>query len=123
MTAGASDVPAAEHLQTLRARADSELERRFLDLLAGQHRRLPSDSQRLIESAECRPDFLYRDDRVAVFVDGPHHDLADQRREDEEATARLEDAGYEVIRFHHAADWEALLDAHPDVFGANGASA
>lgn len=123
VTADAADVPADEHLRTLRTRADSDLERRFLDLLARQHRRLPSDSQLLIESAGCRPDFHYRHERVAVFVDGPHHDLADQRRDDDDATARLEDAGYEVIRFHHAADWAAVLDAHPDVFGANGASA
>jgi superfamily II DNA/RNA helicase/very-short-patch-repair endonuclease len=120
VTAGGADLPAGEHLKTLRVRADSDLERRFLDLLADQHRRLPSDSQLLIESAGCRPDFYYRQERVAVFVDGPHHDLADQRRDDDDAAARLEDDGYEVIRFHHAADWEALLDAHPDVFGANG---
>ena len=59
--ASATDVPADEHLATLLARADSDLERRFLELLVEQHRRLPSDSQQLIEAAGSRPDFLYRD--------------------------------------------------------------
>ncbi len=112
-----------EHLKNLLARCDSELERRFLHLLDEQQRRLPSHSQRLIATAQSRPDFLYGEERVAVFIDGPIHDETDKRREDDNVTARLEDAGYEVLRFHHAADWEALLDAHRDVFGADGAKA
>jgi hypothetical protein len=29
----------------------------------------------------------------------------------------LEDSGFAVIRFHHAADWEQLLDRYPSLFG------
>ena len=32
--------------------------------------------------------------------------------------ARLADAGWSVIRFHHAAAWEPRLDAYPRLFGA-----
>lgn len=121
--ASGTAVPAADHAQAMLDRADSGLERRFIDLLTDQHRRLPSDSQKLIANAGSRPDFLYREQQTAVFIDGPHHDQPDQQLEDLQADARLEDAGYEVIRFHYAADWEALLDAHRDVFGTNGSSA
>jgi hypothetical protein len=36
---------------------------------------------------------------------------------------RLEAAGWSVIRFHHAADWAARLDAYPRVFGVAPAAA
>jgi superfamily II DNA/RNA helicase/very-short-patch-repair endonuclease len=120
--ASASGSPADEHAETLLNRADSGLERRFVELLITQGRRLPGDTQQLIATAQCRPDFLYREQRVAVFIDGPVHDQPDKRIDDEQATARLEDAGYDVIRFHHDADWVSLLDAFPDVFGSNGSS-
>jgi very-short-patch-repair endonuclease len=109
-----------QHLAVLRQRADSDLERRFLDLLAAQRRRLPSDSQKLIEDAQARPDFMYAEHHVAVFIDGPVHDQPNVRAEDQAATARLEDAGYEVLRFHYAGDWDDLLDRYPDVFGTDG---
>ncbi len=47
----------------------------------------------------------------------PPHDTPEQIRTDEAITARLLEAGYVVIRFHHRADWEALFKHHPDVFG------
>jgi ATP-dependent helicase YprA (DUF1998 family) len=119
--AAAGSAPPDEHLAVLRQRCDSDLERRFLDLLAQQRRRLPSHSQKLIATAQSRPDFLYGEHQVAVFIDGPVHDQPDVAADDEAASARLEDAGYEVIRFRHDDDWPALLDAHKDVFGANGA--
>jgi len=115
--ASATSASATGHLETLEARADSSLERRLIELLATEGRRLPSDSQKLIDGAGCRLDFLYGDQYVAVFVDGPHHDVTDQRERDRLADLRLEDAGYTVIRFHHAADWRALLDEHRWVFG------
>ena len=32
-------------------------------------------------------------------------------------TRALIEAGYIVIRFHHAADWSDLFRRHPDLFG------
>jgi very-short-patch-repair endonuclease/CTP:molybdopterin cytidylyltransferase MocA len=118
--AAAGETAPDEHVRLLRQRCDSELERTFLDLLVAQRRRLPSHAQRLIAAARTRPDFLYAEQQVAVFIDGPPHDEPDKQEEDRETTARLEDLGYEVIRFHHAADWTAILNEYPEVFGPNG---
>ena len=30
---------------------------------------------------------------------------------------KLENMGYEVVRFHHEDDWESIVTAHPHVFG------
>jgi very-short-patch-repair endonuclease len=122
VNAAAGSVPPDEHLRLLRQRCDSDLERSFLDLLAGQRRRLPSHSQKLIAKAQARPDFLYSEQQVAVFIDGPHHDQPDAQVEDANVEGRLEDAGYEVVRFHYAADWPSVLDQFPSVFGPNGPS-
>ena len=55
---------------------------------------------------------------VAVFIDGPPHDYSDVTARDGQATVRLEDAGYTVIRFRHDEPWEPIFAAHPSVFGA-----
>ena len=55
---------------------------------------------------------------VAVFIDGPHHDHDDQRQADEQATARLEDLGWEVIRLRYDDDWAAVINHRKDIFGA-----
>jgi len=116
--ASAGAASADERLQTLLDRADSDLERKFLKLLAGESRRLPSSAQKLIEDADCRPDFLYDENMVAVFIDGPHHDTDDQRQADHEATARLEDLGWEVIRLRYDDDWASVINHRKDIFGA-----
>ena len=79
--------------------------------------RLPSNAQYLISACSTRPDFYYNGVNTAVYIDGPIHDEPDQKAEDEEITQRLISAGYLVIRFHHAADWNAIFDQYSDVFG------
>jgi hypothetical protein len=39
---------------------------------------------------------------------------------DELIEERLGAAGYSVIRFHHADDWETKLRGYPDIFGTGG---
>lgn len=112
--------PGDDHATFLRQRCDTGLERRFVDLLVEQRRRLPDQPQKLIASAQARPDFVYTSEQVAVFVDGPIHDEADKQVDDAATTTRLEALGWEVVRFHHADDWTALLDQYPSVFGTNG---
>jgi ATP-dependent helicase YprA (DUF1998 family)/very-short-patch-repair endonuclease len=116
--ASATTVAPDERFRTLWQRADSDLERKFLQLLADQQRRIPSDSQQLIDDAHCRPDFLYESEFAAVFVDGPHHDDPDQRRQDQEADSRLGDLGWTVIRLRYDDDWSSALDRYAWVFGA-----
>lgn len=112
----------AELAEELKARCDSELEKRFLDLLVDQGRRLPTHAQLLIEAERARPDFTYLGEHmpVAVFVDGPHHDDGFVAEKDRETRARLEDAGYQVIVFRHDDGWPEILDRHPSVFGDPG---
>lgn len=112
----------AERMAALRKRCDSQLEKRWLDLVDDLKLHLPSDAQYLIESCSTRPDFYYREHSAAIYIDGPPHDEAGQLREDESITQRLMEMGYIVIRFHHKADWNEIFRLHPDVFGTSSQS-
>jgi very-short-patch-repair endonuclease len=107
----------AERMAALRKRCDSQLEKRWLDMVDQLMLRPPSDAQHLIEVYSTKPDFFCREHNAAIYVDGPPHDEPDQIREDEIITKRLMEAGYIVIRFHHRADWIKIFQQHPDVFG------
>jgi len=106
-----------DHLDELLRACDSELERRWLQRVHQSQLRLPSHAQHLISACSTRPDFYYNGVNTAVYIDGPIHDETDQKVEDEQITARLIAAGYLVIRFNHAADWNAIFDQYADVFG------
>ncbi|MFV1968860.1 MAG: helicase-related protein, partial [Pirellulaceae bacterium] len=106
-----------DHLDELMRACDSGLERRWLKQVHESQLRLPNDGQYLISACSTRPDFYYKGVNTAVYIDGPIHDEPDQKAEDEEITQRLIGAGYLVIRFHHAADWNAIFDQYADVFG------
>jgi ATP-dependent helicase YprA (DUF1998 family) len=108
----------AERMAALRARCDSQLEKKWLDLVDKLVMRVPSDAQYLIEACATRPDFYYREQNAAIYIDGPPHDEPDLIKEDEAITLRLMERGYVVIRFHHKADWEEIVYQHPDIFGA-----
>ncbi|MCA9671385.1 MAG: DEAD/DEAH box helicase [Myxococcales bacterium] len=115
-----SPAPMGRHEQLIRLGrlADSNLERKWLEAVDAFALRLPSTAQKLIESCQARPDFLYEDKGVAIFVDGPVHDDARRQQEDAEQQERLEDEGYAVVRFHHAADWAEIFGRYPSVFGS-----
>jgi very-short-patch-repair endonuclease len=107
----------ADHFDELIRACDSELERRWLQGLYDANLRLPTHAQHLIAACQTRPDFFYNDDNTVVYIDGPVHDRPEQQVEDREITDRLTSAGYLVIRFHHAADWNTIIDEYPDIFG------
>ena len=111
-------LPRAEQLERLLAACDSELERRWLREVESRGLSLPTHAQLGVGSARARPDFTYADRFAAVFIDGPPHDYADVTARDSQATVRLEDAGYTVIRFRHDEPWEPIFAQHPSVFGA-----
>jgi very-short-patch-repair endonuclease len=107
-----------EHLQALLRAAESELERNWLRTMEAAGYRLPTGSQNYLEAANARPDFLYANEFVAVFVDGPPHRYPEVQERDAAAQARLEDAGYYVLRFPESPDaWPALFAANPNIFG------
>ena len=110
-------IPRDDQLTRLLNLCQSELERRWLRLVDQLQLKLPSDAQRLIESCRVRPDFLYRDEGAAIFIDGPHHDAPEQRAKDNEQHDTLEDHGLTVIRFPHGDRWEPILCRYPALFG------
>jgi very-short-patch-repair endonuclease len=117
VSVGEGPLPRAEHLRRLQALAQSDLERHFLNVLEESGYRLPTDAQPLFSELGARPDFLYRETCTVIYIDGPHHDYADRAKRDAEATARLDDAGWEVVRLQAADDWAAVLRRRPDIFG------
>lgn len=111
-------LPRAEQLERLRAACGSELEKKWLVEVESRGLNLPTHAQLAVSDAKSRPDFTYLDRFTAVFIDGPPHDYDDVNVRDGQATVRLEDAGYTVIRFPHGQPWEPIFLAHPSVFGA-----
>ncbi|MEW5658790.1 protein kinase [Streptomyces cinereoruber] len=78
--------------------------------------RLPDEVDVLVPEAAARPDLVFRLDgaHLAVFVDGPGR-TADSTR-DIEAGYRLEDAGWDVLRFPADADWDAITTLNAAYF-------
>ncbi|MGI8962567.1 MAG: helicase-related protein [Bryobacteraceae bacterium] len=109
--------PRIEHLAFLERVSESELERKWLRILDAGNLRLPTKAQCLIAACQTRPDFLYDDSLVAIYVDGPPHDFPDRQERDRLATERMEDFGYTVIRFGHQGNWPEIVAQYPNVFG------
>ncbi|GAA1895439.1 DEAD/DEAH box helicase [Streptomyces sodiiphilus] len=78
--------------------------------------RLPDTVGALVTEAAARPDLVFHVDgaHVAVFVDLPGRP-ADSTR-DIEAGYRLEEAGYDVLRFAAGTDWQTIVDRNAAYF-------
>jgi ATP-dependent helicase YprA (DUF1998 family) len=114
-TGGSRD--AEDALRRLKAATASSLEDDWLDFLVQHQLRLPSCAAHLVEAAQCRPDFLYERDFVAVFLDGPVHDDTDIQIKDEAATKRLRSLGWSVVRFGYQDNWADIAASRPEIFG------
>lgn len=97
--------------------AESDLEREWLQRVYERGLRLPTAGQETLEQLGVRPDFIYEDQSLTVFVDGPAHDGEDARAKDQLKTRRLEEAGYFVLRFRYDDDWDEIFARHEGVFG------
>jgi len=109
--------PRTAHLQRLLNLSGSQLERDWLQFLEDRNLRLPSHAQPLIAECRTRPDFLYREQQVAIYVDGPPHDYPDRQERDRQQTNSMEDAGWTVIRFNLHDDWDSTVGRFPGIFG------
>jgi hypothetical protein len=107
----------SEHLEYLKSKTDSALERKWLGVLETGNYNLPSDAQHLFADAETKPDFIYRETHTAIYIDGPPHDDPAQQREDRIKEERVVNQGWDVLRFHHREDWEAKIKKNPGIFG------
>ncbi|MGH2750114.1 MAG: helicase-related protein [Actinomycetota bacterium] len=112
-------VPRETHLEELLERCDSNLEKKFLNWLDQHNLRLPDRAQDLVSSASARPDFFYDSSgSVAIFIDGPHHDVDTVHTRDLDAEARLMSEGWLVLRFRHDEEWRETVSAYPSIFGS-----
>ncbi|MER6784931.1 protein kinase [Streptomyces sp. NPDC000658] len=102
--------PVEADLAALVARGD------LLGWLRAKGHRLPDEVDAFVDTAGARPDLVFRLDgaSLAVFVDVPGHP-ADSTR-DVEAGYRLEEAGWDVVRFPTDADWDAIVDHNSGYF-------
>ncbi|MGW2696122.1 protein kinase domain-containing protein [Streptomyces sp. NPDC001296] len=91
----------------------------LLTWLKAKGLRLPDDGETLIIEANAQADYVYRLGGVnlAVFVDLPGAEMTALR--DEDAEERLLDAGWDVVRFPHDADWDAIAAKRPRYFGTS----
>lgn len=107
----------ADRLAQFYQGCDSELERKWLRALEESQLAIPTHAQFLVNAPMTRVDFYYERARAIIYVDGPPHDTPEQKEADRALQSELLDAGYLVIRFHHAADWAKIFRKHPDIFG------
>jgi very-short-patch-repair endonuclease len=116
-------MPREDQLARLLNLCQSELEKKWVRMIDRMGLKLPSHAQHLIEECAARPDFFYQREGAAIFVDGPHHDKPAQQAKDAEQQDRLEDHGLTTVRFHHSADWPAVLARYTTLFGTPVATA
>jgi very-short-patch-repair endonuclease len=107
----------SEHLDRMSRQAGSDLEREWLEFVATGGHRLPDRAQVLMEEAGTRPDFVYDDAHVAVYIDGPHHLYPNRAERDATAGEKLFARGWTVVRFKASDDWPALVARHVSTFG------
>jgi very-short-patch-repair endonuclease len=113
-----SALPRTEHLNALMKLAGSKLEKDWLQLLEKNNLRLPSRSQVMMEKCQTRPDFLYDEEMVAIYIDGPHHLFPDRHKRDVLQTECMQNSGFTVARFAHTDDWIQKIREFPNVFGS-----
>lgn len=110
-------IPRAVHLQQLKNLCQSDLEKKWLDFLEKHNLNLPSHAQELITSCHTRPDFLYKQHHLAIYVDGPHHQYPERQNRDKQQEECLEDSGYTVLRFTLFSEWEETVNQFASLFG------
>lgn len=107
------DLSREEHYQKLRSQLDpnSPMEAEVLDELYQRGIKLPDTAQELIREANCKPDFLYKTAKIAVFCDGSVHDHAEQRQKDRVKRDNLEHTtSYYPFVLRYDEDWRSQLD-------------
>ena len=110
-----ADLAIPAHQQKLET--SSSLEVDFIIHLREGGYRLPDDAQEYFPEAATRPDFIYHDACVAIYVDGPDHDYPDRAERDRTQEEAMRDLGLRCLRFGYRDDWNRIVADHRDVFG------
>jgi very-short-patch-repair endonuclease len=105
------------HHQRLLSQCESDLERQWLKMVFDSGLRLPSHAQKLVADCTTRPDFLYEEQYVAIYVDGPAHEFPERKDRDRQQQECLEDRGWTVIRFGHKDNWKIVVARYEHVLG------
>jgi len=99
---------------------DSDLERSWLNHLFEHGFRLPNYAQYTVEEARTRVDFVYSEEKVAIHIDGPHHDGEQQQHLDEQRRNELDRFGWTNMVFHHSEgleEWSEKIRTNGWLFG------
>ncbi len=101
-----------EQYQKLLEQTDpnSDFEKMVLAEIYQRGYKLPSAVQELILEANCKPDFLYKEDKIAVFCDGSVHDSPEKKKQDKIERDNLKyNANYQVLTLRHDENWVGKL--------------
>ncbi len=101
-----------EQYQQLLQQTDpnSEFERIVLDEIYHRGYKLPDTAQELIPESNCKPDFLYKENCIAVFCDGSVHDSPEKRKQDQIDRDNLKhNTSYHILTLRHDEDWRREL--------------
>jgi ATP-dependent helicase YprA (DUF1998 family) len=102
-----------EQYQRLLQQTDpnSAFEREVLKEMYQQGLKLPDTAQEFIPEANCKPDFLYKSAKIAIFCDGSAHDHPEQQQQDRIQRDNLEyNSGYRVISLHYSNNWTSQIE-------------
>ncbi len=110
--------PRDELYQTLLKQTDpnSEFEQVVLQEIYQRGYKLPDAAQELIPEANCKPDFLYKQNAIAIFCDGSVHDNPDKRNQDQIERENLKyNTSYHVLTLRHNENWQSKLEILADL--------
>jgi hypothetical protein len=90
---------------------NSDLERRVLEAIYHSDCPLPDRAQELLVEANCKPDFIYHQAKIAVFCDGWVHDSRDRQQKDERTREDLEFVvGYSAFSIRYDDPLDRAID-------------
>ena len=90
---------------------NSFFEREVLKAIYERGIKLPDSAQELISEANCKPDFLYKHPKTAIFCDVSVHDSPEQKQRDLIKRQELINLGYEFIEFNYEDNWQNKLSS------------
>ncbi len=90
---------------------NSDFERVVLQEIYQRGYKLPDAAQELISEVNCKPDFVYHDEAIAIFCDGSAHDTPEKRQQDQIERDNLRyNTNYSALTLRYDQDWLVRLE-------------